>query len=177
MTLQDKTWLTKDDIVSVRELSQNIESSKIDAYIIESQFEFIRPFLGDELYSAMQDDWDDVLKTFNTATYNDLWFGTVYDGIRFNGLILAATYETYARFLLQQQVNVSRFGVESIQNEISEDVTNATIRSKANDARKIGIAYRNKAHDYLCANSSNYPLYENYKTVNAPTTGFGFFKL
>ena len=85
-------------------------------------------------------------------------------------------YFAYTRFLLQQQVNVSRFGVESVQNEISEDITNPQIRSKNFDSRKVALKYQEANLIFLEENSTDYPEFET--NISRPVkTAFSFFTL
>ncbi len=168
----DYLWVQKSDFTDFRDISANIKDETLNIFIREAQFLDVKKFLGKELYSLMQLDWNDTLKEFVTPKYNDLWFG-VGD---FNGYMNASIYYSYARFLLQQQVNVSRFGVESIQNEISEDVSNAQIRSKTNDARKVALRYEEETIDFLGDHTSDYSEFKENE-VNKNRTAFSFFKL
>ena len=168
----DFLWMKKEDFVDFSDISANIKEEKINIFIREAQFLDVKAFLGADLYGEMQDDWNEGAFEFDEALFNDLWFGAG----NFNGYMNAGIYYSYSRFLLQQQVNVSRFGVESVQNEISEDVSNAQIRSKTNDARKVALKYEQETGLYLKENSSDYPA---YSVPGKPTnkTAFGFFKL
>ena len=168
----DKLWMQKEDFVDFRDISANVKDSRLDVYIREAQFLEIRLFLGAELYDLMQEDYDEGSKSFTEPLYQSLWFGV--DG--FHGYMNAGIYFAYSRFLLQQQVNVSRFGVESVQNEISEDVSNAQIRSKTNDARKVAFKYQEETLSYLEENKTDYPEFIA-RDVQKNRTAFSFFKL
>lgn len=177
----DSLFFSKSDFANFRDISANIPEAKIDGYIREAQTVEIRAFLGQELWSAMQADWIELSTEFADDRFNDLWFGanyTNYAGVdlKFNGYINAGVYFAYGRFLVQQQVNVSRFGVESIQNEISEDIGNPQIRVKARDASQVAFAYQNDALAFLESNLSIYPEYKQNET-RAKKTSFNFFKL
>ena len=168
----DLLFMRKSDFKDFRDISANIKDEKINIFIREAQFLDIRTFLGAELYAEMQDDFDEGLFEFDNQLFNDLWFGVD----AFNGYMNAGIYFAYTRFLLQQQVNVSRFGVESVQSDISEDISNPQIRSKTFDSRKVALKYQEATHDFLVANSEDYPLFDNHATQK-PRTAFSFFKL
>ena len=166
----DNLWMKKEDFVDFRDISANVKEARLDVYIREAQYLEIRLFLGAELYNLMQEDWNGT--EFDEPLFNNLWFGV--DG--FHGYMNAGIYFSYSRFLLQQQVNVSRFGVESVQNEISEDISNAQIRSKTNDARKVALKYQEETLVYLEENKTDYPEFIP-RDVKKNRTAFGFFKL
>ena len=168
----DSLWITKEDFSDFRDISANIAEGKMNMFIREAQFLDVKKFLGKELYSLMQADWNEANSEFDNALYNNLWFGVG----EFNGYMNSGIYYSYARFLLQQQVNVSRFGVESVQNEISEDISNAQIRSKTNDARKVALRYEEETLDYLNDNTTDYAEFQK-EDVKKNRTSFGFFKL
>jgi len=168
----DFLWMEKSDFVNFRDMSANISEDRINIFIREAQFLEIKTFLGETLYGLMQNDWDDTLKEFPNSVYNDLWFGVD----NFNGYMNAGIYFAYTRFLLQHQVNVSRFGVESVQDEISEDISNAQIRSKTNDSRKVALKYQEATRLFLEENKEDYPDFE-VTQVKKNRTAFPFFKL
>jgi hypothetical protein len=178
--LLDKLFVTVADFSSFREISKNITDEKVEIFIRESQLIEIRGFLGGELYTAMQLDFDETTPTFPDQLYTDLWYGVDYTyqskEIRFNGYANSLVYFAYGRFLLQQQLNVSRFGLESLQDTISEDITTAQIRTKAKESLSVAIQYQQDTLAYLKANAASYPLYVQNET-KPKTTSFTFNKL
>ena len=179
-TNKDSLFLTRADLTDFREISANIADAKINIFIREAQSIEARGFLGQDLWYIMQNDWN--VTDFTTALYNELWFGTDYvnkagNTIKFNGYISAVTYFTYARFIKQQQMNVSRFGLESIQNEISEDVSNAQIRSKEKDALQLAFSYQKDAETFLKDQSTLYPTWAQAEDKTPRKTSLSFFKL
>jgi hypothetical protein len=176
----DQLLFTKADFASFREMSANITDAKVDSYILEAQTVECRGFLGQELWTLMQQDFDGV--GFLALRFSELWFGVDYTNyagvqIRFNGYVNAGIYFAYGRFLNQQQVNISRFGVESIQNEISEDITNAQIRDKARNASQMAFAFQNDALKYLESNQNSFPEFNFGSNAQAKKTSFNFFKV
>lgn len=180
--LLDSTFVTKADFVNFREMSQNITEAKLDIFIREAQLIEARSFLGEGLYLALQEDFDDTLKTFNEQRFTDLMYGvdsyTNYAGVevRFNGYANAIVYWSFGRFLLQQQMNVSRFGVESVQNEISEDITGGSLRTKSKESLSVAIQYQKDCLQFLESNKSVYPEYVQNDT-KPKRTSFTFFKV
>ena len=182
MPLQkDKLLATKEDFTDFRDISANVKSTRLEGYVRESQIVEIRDFVGQSLYTAIQNDYDETLKTFTDPRFDDLWFGTEYttttgETWRFNGLLSALIYWSYGRFLVQQQVNVSRFGVESVQNDISEDIDVAQVRIKQRDAQQVALRYQNDAEKFLNTNAAVYPEYVKNNT-DPRRSAFTFFKV
>jgi len=177
----DKLLATKEDFAAFRDISANIKDSKIDIFIRESQLIEVRNFLGPQLYKLLLDDYDEQTKTFTSTIYSSLWNGSSYTTSEgkeeiFNGLINALIYFTYSRFILQQQMNVSRFGLESIQDTISEDTPVGAVRTKAKEALSVALVYQRDAEKFIESNKTDYPTYAT-KTTKAKKTSFNFFKL
>ena len=179
--LLDKLLAVKDDFVSFRDISANLKEVRLNVFIREAQTIELRGFIGKELWLLIQNDYDEVLKTFTDERFEKLWFGADFNNyagveVRFNGLMNALIYFAYARFMNQQQVNVSRFGVESVQNDISEDITTPQIRAKAKDALQVALAYQGDCKEFLEAEKLIYPEYVESNT-KPKKTSFSFFKL
>ena len=179
--LIDKPLATKEDFAEFRDLSANIKDDKLLIFIRESQTVEIRDFIGAPLYTLLQLDYIEGTKSFSQAKFSELWFGKDYPNsqghtVRFNGLMSALIYWSYTRFLLQQQVNVSRFGVESVQNEISEDVDVAQVRIKGRDSQQMALRFQNDAERFLKTFPAIYPEYIPGNT-NPRRTSFEFFKV
>ena len=160
--LLDKLLVSRSDFSDFRDISKNISDEKINIFIRESQLIEIRSFLGAELYLKLQEDYDEITESFTDPLLEKLWFGADYNNkegkqVRFNGYANSLIYFTYGRFLLQQQMNVSRFGLESLQDTISEDTPVAQIRTKAKEALSVAIQYQKDAEAYLHSNSDDYP--------------------
>jgi hypothetical protein len=175
--MTDKLLTSKEIITTVRDLSANLATDRIDNYISESQTVEIRDFLGATLYAALQNDYDDLLLTFGEARFTELWYGIEYDGVIFNGLQNALNYWAYSRFINQQQTEVTRWGVQSLTGEESEDISNAQVRIKGRDAEQMALRYQNDAAKFLKARASIYPEYKNNCDTSGKKTSFNFFKV
>ena len=125
----DPLLIKPDDFVEFRDISKNIDDERLNVYIRESQIKEIRSFLGDELYLSLINDYtpDAGEGTFSEQRFTDLFFGTdwTYQGNerRLYGLKPSLIYFAYARFIKNQQFNVTRYGVKHITAEESEDET------------------------------------------------------
>ena len=69
-------------------------------------------------------------------------------------------YLVYSRFIRNQNVNATAFGIVQKQGQFSDVVDEKTIVRTANDAEKIGLEYLRQVVDYI---NSNLP--ENKKKV------------
>lgn len=159
-----------------RELSKNIDDALISQFIGEAQTIEIRGFLGDELYTAMQNDFDDGAQTFTEDRFTDLWFGTEYDGIKTNGLQMALVYFTFARLVLRQPQNVTRFGVDDLTGEEWDSTTMAQIKTKANEDKSLALYYQRQSEKFIEFDTTSFPEYSIYNTT-PKTTSFSFFRL
>ena len=178
---KDKLFVTRTDFDDFRDFSKNITDEKINIFIRESQIIEIRGFLGEELFLLMQEDFDDLVPEFSEARFTQLWYGTNYvnnqgQSIRFNGYANSLIYFAYGRFLLQQQANVSRFGVQSLQDTVSEDVSQGHIRTKSKEALSMAIKYQQDTSQFLKSHKSEFPEYEENET-KPKDTSLTFFKL
>ena len=169
------------DFDDFRDISKNIDPDRLNVYVRESQVKEMRSFLGDTLYLALINDYTEVGDTFSEQRFTDLWFGSDYDfkgnQRRFYGLKPAIVYYAYSRFIKNQQVNVTRYGVKHINDENSEDETVQQVRTKTNDANSYGLLYQADAELFLNENQSDYPEFEVSETAGEKKTSFKFTKL
>ncbi|GAH63928.1 unnamed protein product, partial [marine sediment metagenome] len=169
------------DFDDFRDISKNIDPERLEVYVRESQVKEMRSFLGASLYLALINDYTAVGDTFSEQRFTDLWFGAdwSYQGNtrRFYGLKPAIIYYAYARFVRNQQMNVTRYGVKHLTDENSEDETVQQVRTKVNDANSYGLLYQADAELYLNENVSTYPEFEVSETAGEKKTSFKFTKL
>jgi len=178
--LQDDLFFGRADLADFREISANITDATFEIFIREAQTIEVRGFVGNELYRLLLDDWNGT--DFDTQRFADLWYGVDYTNseskpVRFNGLMSAAIYFSYSRFLLQQQNNVDRFGVSQLNNEISESATAPQVRGKAGEARQVAMRYQNDAKTFLLDKATTYPEWADSQSRTPKTSSFGFFKV
>ena len=75
----DKLLITPEDLAPYKDVSENLDLERFNTFVIDAQFADIRLFLGRKLYTALQGDYDEVLKTFVDQRFIDLWDGVVID--------------------------------------------------------------------------------------------------
>jgi hypothetical protein len=131
------------DIKHVRPIADNInEGKRIQPYINEVEKLYLIPYLGAKRFKEISE---------NKSEHEDLFKGGFYDedSKYFAGLNEASGYLVYSRFLKNNQVNVTAFGVVVKQGQFSEQVDEKTLIRSANDAEKIGLEYLNQCLEYL----------------------------
>ena len=178
--LLDVLLLERTDFAEYRDMSKNIDDSRINSFIREAQVKELRAILGDELYLKLILDYDDNLKVFGEQRFTDLFFGVDYTfnagTIRFNGCFGLLVMYAYKRILNHNQVNVTRYGVKNMTTEFSEETIGAKIRSEMVDSNAMALLYQNDAKKYLETETAQYPEWQT-KVTEADKTGFNFIKV
>lgn len=169
----DKLFILPADFPSYKDLSANMDAGRIDALTRMSQIMDLRPFIGNELYLLLQDDFDDTNQTFATQIYTDLFDGVDQDGVRYYGLKPMLVQYTYARILDDINVSVTRAGVRAFDDELSDAVVQSLINNKAISSRSEALVYQNDSRTYLINNNATYPTWSDPEAQN---TGFKWFK-
>ncbi|KKM71787.1 hypothetical protein LCGC14_1427120 [marine sediment metagenome] len=73
---------------------------------------------------------------------------------------LMLLYFSYARFLKNQDIVVTSYGVRVLKDgELSEKETRAQIRTKSREAYSTGLIYQKQCDGFIKANTSAFPLY------------------
>lgn len=83
--------------------------------------------------------------------YTAVMEGGYYDGGRSEGLKVAIAYIAYSRFIVNNPINTTAFGVRYKDGEFSTRVEDNIIVRSSNEARNIGEAYLEKAINHLKA--------------------------
>lgn len=173
--LMDDLLIQKEDFSTYKDISENIDTARIDALILQAQIMDLRGFLGRELYLLMLSDYDISNNSFADPIYNNLFFGTDYNNIRYYGLRPMLIQFTYARIISDLNINITRAGVRVFEAEESEAATQAAISTKASAARSEGLVYLEDARLFLEFNAAIYPTWEDKN--NTTKTGFKWFKV
>lgn len=140
---------TAEDIRKVRPIADNLNDEKrLLPYIEECENLYLISQIGASLYKKI---------VSNKTEYNDLLSGGFYDEDRryFSGLNQAMGYLVYSRFVRNQNVNATAFGMVFKEGQFSDKVDDKTIIRIANDAEKIGLRYLSECIDYLNFNSDS----------------------
>ena len=177
--LLDPILITKAEINVYRDLSLNLDDTRVDQSVRESQIDELSNFLGEELYLLLVDDWNGT--GFDTPKFNLLWNGEDYDNsgkiIRYHGLQPAISLYSYSRMLDNLQLNVTRSGAVTFTDEESEPTEQAQIATKVKSAKGQALVYLARADKYLQAKKSDFPQYQTKETDVINKTSLTFFKV
>jgi hypothetical protein len=144
---------TIDDIAAIRPIAVNIPDERLTPYIKEAEELRVMPKLGIDLYQDLQDnptkEGYDIL--LNGGKYSTGSGSCAKDGYCL-GLKAAIAYLVYARFVLQNQVNVTAFGVVSkTVMDGSAMVDSSTLSRVCDQAEKTGMQYLDSCLVYVKA--------------------------
>ena len=152
--------LTPDNIRKVRPVAENLnDPARLVTYIREAESLRLVDVIGADLYNWLdtgdfsgdgpfeytRPDGDAV--SITKDEYNVLMDGGYFaDGCgcgsgRTEGLLSAIAYIAYARFIMNNPINATAFGVRYKDGEFSTKVDDIVLVRNSNEARKIGEAY------------------------------------
>ena len=152
--------ITKSDIQTVIQLSDNLPLDKINPMISRAQELDLKPQLGPALYKAFVDG-----VTASTAIYTTLLDGESYvwcsdETIDFPGVRPALAWYAYARYLSGANHYSTVNGIVVPTNEHSEAMSEKGITRQISEAREAASHYIDEMHRYLCEKETTYPLYK-----------------
>jgi hypothetical protein len=174
----DKLLINITDILNVRPASKEIDQSRIEPYIQEAQRHDLRNILGEALYfdfiSKFDVTGDPMYANYQTLLNGGTWS---YGGQsrQYFGLRDMLSYFALARFVKNNQMNVTRFGVVQKTNQNSEPISQASLNDLITELKSVAISYQSQVIEFLTNNTSTYTLYGFSKPVQ--TTGFRVFDL
>ena len=156
------TLLAASDFSTIREIGSNINDARILPYVREAQRIDMLNFLGEDLYYSFL--IDQTAKIWDTTKYGSLWNGATYSNgtntVYNYGMKLMLLYFSYSRFLKNQDIVVTSYGVRVIQDgDFSEKESRAQIMTKSREAYSTGLIYQNQCKAFIKANASDFPLY------------------
>ena len=132
-----------EDIRSVRPIAENLlDEKRLKPYIVEAESLYLKPVFGIALFKNIEDNKDEYMLLLNGGAYNE-------DKSYLEGLRIAVGYLAYSRFLINNPVNVTAFGVVQKTTQYSEPVDEKTLVRASNDAKKIGEEYLRQCVEYL----------------------------
>lgn len=138
--------ITVEDIRAVRHIAHNIDNGRVDMYIREAEILDVVPAISAELYEVL--DAGENLTTEQEMMLNG---GYYYDGCakcKFEGLKVATAYLAYARFMRNNQVNVTPYGVVTKIGDESATTEHRIVVAQAQEAENIGQAMLAEAVRY-----------------------------
>ena len=170
-----KLLITRDNIREFRPLPKSMEPARILPYIQEAQQLELKRLLGDAFYLDFMTNYDNASVTYDK--YRDLLNGKTYsyggNTIEHPGLTGFLAYHTLAKFINNNQVNATSFGVVVKEWEGSKPVESASIRQVVTELRSNALALQADIEKFLSANASTYPLWA--PTGPVPASGAMFF--
>jgi len=179
----DKLFIAQDAFAEYKDLSEHMDDGLMNTFIRESQVSDLIPFLGDELYLLMQNDFtppiDPDPAIWATAKYEELFNGKDYINqgkeIRMHGIQPMLTLFAYARMLDNVQLSVARIGpVTYMEEETSNPTTQAQIKTKVINSRAMAVRYMQEVDAFLLAKRSDYPQWDDRSRGNKT---FEFLKI
>jgi hypothetical protein len=162
--------ITFNDFEPYRELTGNLDvTERLTPYINQAQIFDIKELMGNQFYTDLVNNYADAnyqaLLNGGEYTYNNLTYS-------FTGLKAVIVMFAYARFLANQNINVTRFGVVFKNNsDVSDRVDTKTLQAAISNAKEQGKAYWNECTEFLCNKSTDYPLWGDDPTVSSRKKG------
>ena len=159
----DTTIITFADISKVRPIAQNIQSDeRVQPCIVEAERLDILPAIGASLYRQLANaDREEEVIIIGGISLTKSEFMEILDGGYYTdccdnteqyqgGLIAAISYLTYARLILQNNINVTAFGVVAkINPETSEPTGDQIIIRASNQAKQTGLEILRQCLEFL----------------------------
>ena len=168
--------INRDDIKNVRPMS-NVPYERLDPYLRDAQQFDLKPIIGSAFYLALENDYTpgDV---FVDPLYLELLNGKdyTYNGhtIRYSGMKDMMSYFTLSRFIVEQPMNITRYGIVQKPDPNSENLSSASIKMVKEQLMSAAISLRDEMIKFLEQNNTDYPLY-GPNSINLNKTGFHFF--
>lgn len=139
---------TIEDIKKIRQIAENIQDIRIEPYIQLAEELVIIPAIGAKLYKEIEAD-----KSTHEDILNEKFYDVEVCGKKeerySGGLIKAISYIAYSKMLLNQTVNVTAFGVRTMNSQFSEQASEKEVIRVSNEARAIGDTYLQQVLDYI----------------------------
>lgn len=154
--------ITISDIKAIKGIADNVNTVKdLAPHILEAQLFDLRPFIGDEFYLSLVDDFN---SSPSLADYSDLFNGVryTYGGNSYEqyGIKTVLAYYTYARYLAQGGVKDTPSGLMLKNSTHSSHVSDKTITRLVAQATSAAKAHEDMITDYLSRNAASYPLWK-----------------
>lgn len=156
-----RVLITLNDIKTYRPTAE-LDGSRWEPFALESQDQDLRPILGDGLYydfmEEVFDSGDDMY-----ADYQKLLNGTSYtlegQTVYFDGIKPMLVYYTLARFVQNNPLHITRYGVVTKTIQQSTPADPQLIRQVVNELKSNAVTYKNQVDTYLLQNQSTFTLY------------------
>lgn len=130
--------ITVNDIRAVRPMAQNLDDNRVEMYIREAEILDVVPAITAEVYEVL--DAGENLTAEEQMMLNGGYYDAGCGKRMFEGIKVATAYLAYARFLRNNQVNVTPYGVVAKIGEESSSTEYGLVASRAAEAENIGRA-------------------------------------
>ena len=174
--MSKRILITLNDIKTYRPTAE-LEGVRWEPSATEAQDLDLRPVLGDGLYYDFMEEWHDSGDDMY-AHYQNLLNGTTYtlngQTVYFDGIKPMLVYYTLARFIQNNPIHITRFGVVTKIVAQSTPADPQILRQLVNEMRSNAMTYKNQVDTYLLQNSSTFTLYKGSDT--SLNTAFRIFK-
>ena len=175
--MADKLLISVSDIKKYRAIP-DLHPDRIDTYIRESQIIYLKPLLNDALY------YDFILKYSDSgdamyANYQKLLNGDTYSyngqTVEYLGLKPMLVYYTLSRFVVNNQVNFTGYGVVYKRSDESDRLDADSLRMQQTLFKETALTYQKEVEQYLSEKTDVFTLYDTLEQKPLKT-GFSFFK-
>jgi hypothetical protein len=161
--------ITISDIKNLKTISVNVNTEKkLDPFILEAQQFDLKKLMGDAFYLDFINDYN---ASPSLQVYSDLFNGSEFvcgaKTLRHEGLKTVLAYLSYARYVLNSNIEATAFGTVHKKTEESEHVNEATIKRLKDQAYAGAMEYWEDVKKFL--NQQNYELWDSCKESNLPT--------
>lgn len=161
----DNNIITITDIQDFKALSKNTDTDKkVNPFIQEAQEFDLRPFMGDEFYLKLIEEFQATPTPFPDSNYKDLFEGSIWtkNGRTYEnpGLRSVLVYWSYARYLNKANTNSTAFGMVGKNNPDSTPITDRTIDRLVSQSNSGAKAYFNRVELFIKCNNELFPEYD-----------------
>jgi hypothetical protein len=146
------TLITVADFADYADISAYLSTDYITPHLLSAQEQFLRPLLGDSLYSELQDQ----VAAENETAANI----TLLEKIK-----PFLVYRSYQNFLLHHGVYSTNMGLRIYKDENSEELDPGRRAAISNHAGNLAGMYESQLRKFLCDNATTYPLYDSGETT------------
>jgi len=160
--MDKRILITLQDIQALRPTAE-LDGVRWEPFCRESQDLDLRPILGDSLFFDFMTKFyvsGDASYTIYQNLLNGLSY--TYNGqvIYYDGLKPFVVYNTLARFVQNNPVNITRFGVVTKVVNQSQTVDPQVLRQVVNELKSNAKSYENQIRQYLDNNVTTYTMYK-----------------
>jgi len=161
--------ISRQQIQVYKQISKSIYDDKLNQIILETQFQDLRPLLGERFFNDILNEESD-----STGVYNDLLDGNTYEyqGITYTnyGLRCVLANYIYARYTMFGDVIDNSFGQTiKLNPNDSQPLSSSLKKSLYQMNRDLAYNYWLNVRDFIIRNSTDYPLYNDCYTSDNKT--------